>query len=498
MNKIVIIGAGPAGLTAAYEILSRSEDYDVTILEASDKVGGLFRTEYFGGNCLDIGSHRLFSRNSRVIGFWENFLPVQGAPSLDDSMLERDKMYLQDGPDPESDYKVMLIRDEDAGIYGNGRFLSCPVCRKNLGMKASLRAYKSFISHNIPKDNCKNLRDALISHFGDCMYEMLIRGYAEKLLGGDPADFPPETADYILSVIPLSNPKDIFFNTFKQIAPTQFLYPKYGAGQLWDVVAKKVVSLGGKIKLGCPVLSLNSKENHIHTVTYLEDGKKRQIMSNICISTLSLRDVVSSVHGEKMDPEIFEAADALKFRNLITAGISLKELSIPLRTASRSIGSVPPYTRIYISDEQIAANQIQIYNNISPYTVENPVDTIWLGMDFYCDSSDELWNKTDEEIEHFAIGNLVDMGFVDSVESIIKTFSLKVANAFPVIAPAPTNKIISFLNRFDNLYTIGRNGLHTPLTTDAAILSAFDLTDKILKGKVLIQTLKNYSEQEKR
>ena len=189
----IIIGAGPAGLTAAYELLTKSDDIVPIILEAEDFVGGISRTATYHGNRMDIGGHRFFSKDDRVVNLWTKFLPVQGAPSIDDKILGREKPLVEGGPDPEKTDDVMLVRDRLSRIIFLRKFFDYPISLKartfiNMGLFRTMRAGFGYIGSCIHKRKEDNLENFYINRFGKPLYEMFFMDYTEKLWGVHPRD----------------------------------------------------------------------------------------------------------------------------------------------------------------------------------------------------------------------------------------------------------------------------------------------------------------------
>ena len=170
MKNVIIIGAGPAGLTAGYELLKRSKDYNVVILEESDEIGGISRTVKHNGNRMDIGGHRFFSKDERVMDWWKNVMPIQGAPSYDDKKLGREKPLAQGGPDPEKEDRVMLVRHRVSRIYYLKKFFDYPVSMKwqtfkNMGFVRTMKAGFSYIYSALFKRKEDCLENFYINRF---------------------------------------------------------------------------------------------------------------------------------------------------------------------------------------------------------------------------------------------------------------------------------------------------------------------------------------------
>lgn len=262
MNKVVIIGAGPAGLTAAYELLNGSKEYEVLILEESNTVGGISRTVQYNGNRMDIGGHRFFSKDDRVMSWWTNQLPLQGAPAFDDKKLGRDSACVNGGPDPDTDDEVMLRRNRISRIYYNKHFFDYPISMKaqtfiNMGFAQTMKAGFSYLGscvHKLPEDSLENF---YINRFGKVLYSMFFEGYTEKLWGRHPREISADWGSQRVKGLSIT---ELVKNMLSKIGPVKekevetsliesFLYPKYGPGQLWEQVmpspAKSAMSSKG-------------------------------------------------------------------------------------------------------------------------------------------------------------------------------------------------------------------------------------------------------------
>lgn len=193
MEKVIIIGAGPAGLTAAIELLKNGGDYDVTILEGSQAMGGISQTVRYNGNRMDIGGHRFFSKNQQVMDWWADLMPLQGKPAYDDKKLGHEKPLAENGPDPETEDNVMLVRDRVSRIYYNKHFFDYPISMKpetikNMGFVTTMKAGFSYLWACVFKKPETNLENFYINRFGKVLYSMFFEGYTEKLWGRHPSE----------------------------------------------------------------------------------------------------------------------------------------------------------------------------------------------------------------------------------------------------------------------------------------------------------------------
>ena len=193
MKKVIIIGAGPGGLTAAAEILEQPEDFSVTVLEASDAIGGISQTVRHNGNRMDIGGHRFFSKDDRIMNWWSERMPLQGADSYDDKKLGRSKPLVSTGPDPETQDTVMLKRDRVSRIYYLNKFYDYPISMKmqtfkNMGFARTMKAGFSYLKSAMFKLPETSLENFYINRFGRVLYSMFFEGYTEKLWGRHPRE----------------------------------------------------------------------------------------------------------------------------------------------------------------------------------------------------------------------------------------------------------------------------------------------------------------------
>ena len=263
MKKVIIIGAGPAGITAANELLKDTKgEYDVTILEETERIGGISQTVRYNGNRMDIGGHRFFSKSDEVMNWWSELMPVQGKPSFDDKILGREKPLVENGPDPEKDDKVILVRDRVSRIYYNKHFFDYPVTMsaatiKNMGFLTTMKAGFSYLKSVMFKKPEDSLENFYINRFGKVLYSMFFEGYTEKLWGRHPSEISADWGSQRvkgLSIIAVL--KDMFSKAFggkkssKEVETSlieQFWYPKCGPGQLWEIATDRAIERGAKL-----------------------------------------------------------------------------------------------------------------------------------------------------------------------------------------------------------------------------------------------------------
>ena len=253
MKKVIIIGAGPAGLTAAYNLLKQSNEYEVEILEEMNEIGGISRTVKYKENRMDIGGHRFFSKDQMVQEWWKNIMPIQGEPAYDDKKLGREKTLNHGGPDPEKEDRVMLVRQRVSRIYYKKKFFDYPISMKpqtfiNMGLVKTIKAGCSYLKscvHKLPEDSLENF---YINRFGRVLYSMFFEGYTEKLWGRHPREISADWgAQRVKGLSIRAIIKDMFSKVIsknnREVETSlieEFIYPKYGPGQLWEIVADEI------------------------------------------------------------------------------------------------------------------------------------------------------------------------------------------------------------------------------------------------------------------
>lgn len=539
LKKIVIIGAGPAGITAAYELLKDQDQYEIVILEASDKVGGISRTVRHGQNRIDIGGHRFFSKDDRVMEWWRGILDYQGAPSKDDLILGRESRIVEGGPDPEKTDDVFLIRHRVSRIYYNGKFFDYPISMKpqtfiNMGFLTSMKAGFSYLGsclHKIPETSLENF---YINRFGKKLYSMFFEGYTEKLWGRHPrvisADWGAQRVKG-LSIWALV--KNVFGKLIlkknRQVETSlieEFYYPKHGPGQLWEKALSIAQEKGAKVVFGAKVSGIDLDENGRITTVRCEDGSPYE--ADEVISSMPLKDLLRALDASNgtdgnSDPssdgvseqelttknstvpaEALKIAEGLPYRDFVTVGLLVDRLALKNQTNIKTLGNIVPDCWIYVQDTSVNLGRIQIFNNWSPYMLADPEHSVWIGLEYFCDEGDDFWNMTDEDCIAMATAELRKIGVIDDNAKILETCREKVQKAYPAYFDtySDIDKLIAYLNGIDNLCCVGRNGQHRYNNMDHSMVTAFVAADVIRgTGKKedlwAVNTEKSYHEEKK-
>ncbi len=494
-KKVIVIGGWPAGLTAAYELLSQSDEYDVLLLEESNTFGGISRTVAYHGNRMDMGGHRFFSKIPEVNDWWEKMLPLQGEPSYDDLRLNRDVSLKKGGPDPEKTDFVMLHRHRVSRIFFDGKFYDYPISMKpetfrNMGFAKTIKcgfSYLASVFHKLPENNLENF---YINSFGRSLYSMFFEYYTENLWGRHPSEIDASWGAQRTKGLSVAGIfKDILGKVFhvknRKINTSlleEFKYPKLGPGQLWEITAEKIKELGGTILQNAKVIRLQRNGIRINSVTYVKDGEEFIAEADVVISSMPLRDLVDGMNDVPEEPA--RIAHGLPYRDYMTLGVLVRKLSLENKTNMKTIGNIVPDCWVYVQDRNVRMGRFQIFNNWSPYLVRDIENTVWIGLEYFCNDTDEFWKQSEEEFARLGVEEMLRIGLIASADDVLDTHMERVKKAYPAYFDtySQIDKLISWLNTIDNLYCVGRNGQHRYNNLDHSMLTSFEAIRCILSG----------------
>lgn len=492
-KKALIIGAGPGGLTVAYELLTRT-DIEPIIIEASPEyVGGISRTINYKGNKIDIGGHRFFTKSDRVMKWWLSMLPLQGGYD-DGTKAFRQRILAEVGMDippvnPSDIDRVMLIRKRVSHILFGRNLFDYPISLtpdtlRKLGLLKSFKILLSYLRVAIlPKGNPKNLEEFYISRFGKELYETFFRSYTEKVWGVPCANISAEWGAQRVKGLSLTRAVSHFIRTQlfgKERIKNQetslieyFLYPKFGPGHLWEVVAEEVNKLGSSVLYGHEVVQMTSSNNLITEVEIrdIKTGEIKKIQADYVFSTAPVKDVCKMLSAPQ---DILDISDNLEYRDFVEVGVLLKDLEVSQG------GKKLDDNWIYIQEHDLKVGRIQIFNNWSPYLVADP-NTTWIGMEYFAFEGDPFWTMTDDEIKEFAKKELIKMNFAKK-DSILDATVIRMKKTYPAYFGVYKDfgTVQRYLCSFTNLFPIGRNGMHKYNNQDHSMLTAMVSVDTIL------------------
>ena len=482
-KKVLIIGAGPAGISVGYELLkNKSDDYAVEIFEASGAIGGISQTIDNNGNRMDIGGHRFFSKSDRVMDFWQSIMPVQSA-----------------NLSTQSTDKVILIRNRLSRIYFLKKLFNYPLTLsfdliKNLGLWRCVKIGVSYaVSLLFPYKNVDSLEKFYINRFGRELYNLFFRDYTYKVWGIKPSELSPDWGAQRVKGLSIykavisalkPKPKDFKQKNVETSLIEQFLYPKFGPGQLWECVADEIIKMGGVIHKNAEIVKLNLENGKIDSVKVRFASEKsgessaiRTIKADIFISTMPIKDLFSSMPNAPKN--ISDIATKLEYRDFITMGVLLKKMK----------GKELKDNWIYIQEPFVRVARLQFFHNWSEYMVADSAH-FYVGMEYMCFENDELWSKSDEEFSAFAIDELKKLGFADEGD-IIATHIARIKKAYPSYSGvyAEFGAVRKYLDSIANLYVCGRNGMHRYNNMDHSMLSAFEVVKCIIKNNANKSTI---------
>lgn len=507
----IIIGAGPAGLTAAYQLLKET-DIKPIILEESEFIGGISRTAEYKGNRMDLGGHRFFSKSDEVNALWRELIAVQGAPSFDDKKLGVEKELSEGGPDPEKEDRVMLVRNRISRILFLHKFFDYPISLKaetfiNMGFSRTMKAGFGYLWSALFKKEENSLENFYINRFGRPLYEMFFEDYTENLWGRHPSEISADWGAQRVKGLSLSravwNVISKPFRSKDKVETSlieQYLYPKKGPGQLWEFLADDVRKMGGEILLNTSVRDVRLSENGGRVESVISaDG--REFKADIFMSTMPVKDLVAGM-GDKAPEDVRRVAAGLPYRDYITVGLLVNKLKLENKTKVKTLTGNVPDCWIYVQEREVKLGRLQLFNNWSPYMVKDPEGTMWIGLEYFCNEGDEMWEMSDDEFIKFAIDELASIDVIDKSD-VLDATRIKVKKAYPAYFDtfSEFDTVKNYLSNIENLWCLGRNGQHRYNNMDHSMLTAIEAVRAIKNGSTdktdvwNVNTEKEYHEE---
>ena len=406
----IVIGAGPAGLTAAYELLTRTSLRPI-VLERSTYMGGISRTITYKGNRMDIGGHRFFSKSDRVMNWWLEQVPLAKNGHAGAEL-------------------AMLLRSRKSRIYFLRKFFDYPIqltvaTLRNLGVRRTVRIGFSYAKSALrPIRPVENLEQFFINRFGRELYLTFFKAYTEKVWGVPCDRISAEWGAQRVKGLSVRKAVAHFLKSgvrrlsadFKQKSTEtslieQFLYPRHGPGQMWEEVARKVSMLGGEIITGFEVTGVEACDGRITAVSGTDSaGRQRKFRGDLFFSTMAVKDLVNCLDAP-VPRDVREIATGLMYRDFITVGLLLNKLKV--RERGDPFGKLIADNWIYIQEPDVLAGRLQIFNNWSPHLVKDP-SKVWLGVEYFCNEGDGLWKRSDDDMARLAIDELAKIGIIES------------------------------------------------------------------------------------
>ncbi len=457
-NYAIIIGAGPAGLAAAFRLLENGSGLHPVVLEADSCVGGISRTVEYAGNRLDIGGHRFFTKSQVVNDLWHRVL----SPESGD----------------------FLVRPRVSHIFYNNRFFSYPLSLswatlRNMGFGATLKAGCSYLSARLKKRPEVTLEDFYINRFGRQLYSTFFEDYTTKVWGVHPSGLGADWgAQRVKGLSVTALLKDMLLNALhiknrkkETSLIEQFEYPKFGPGMMWERMADLIEALGGEILLDTRAVALNAdSDGKISSVETIDpDGSRSVRPCRYVFSSMPIKNLVADIRGLSVPEAVAHAAEGLPYRDFITVGLLVEKLKI---------GPVPD-TWIYIQEPGVKAGRLQILNNWSPYMVANPEKYTWIAVEYFCNEGDEMWTTPDPDFISMAINEMVKIGILDSPSDVLDSVEVRMPKAYPAYYGTyrELGIVKEWLDSIGNIFCIGRNGQHRYNNMDHSMLTGLLAAD---------------------
>lgn len=501
MRTVVIIGAGPAGLTAAYQLLKDNNDIQLLIIEQDSQVGGISKTAQHNGNRIDLGGHRFFSKDESINKIWLDTLSLQGE-KINHEIEEPQFNAYPGNADPNVLDDVMLLRRRVSRIYYDGKFFDYPVSLdmdtlKKLGLFTSIKCAFGYIWSCIFKRKGDSLEDFYINRFGKPLYNLFFKEYTTKLWGVPPSQLDASWGaqrvkklslfKMVFGFIAKSLNKNYKTNDTSLIE--QFYYPKFGPGQLWETMAYKIESAGGMFLYNATCSKIIVENNKIKSVVVkTSTDTEKTVDCDYLISSMPIKDLVSALSTD-VPNKVFNIANNLPYRDFITVGVLVDRLKLKNTTKFKTMNNIPPDCWIYVQDGSVKVGRIQIFNNWSPFMVKEPQKNVWIGLEYFCSEQDEFWNQSNNDIAKSALWELDMMGVLDK-DNVIDTVVLRQKKAYPAYFGTYNEfgVVKDYLTKFDNLVCIGRNGQHRYNNMDHSMLTGI-YASKYINGQVPIDVV---------
>lgn len=492
MGTVVIAGAGPAGLTAALELLRRSQHRPV-VFELDSQVGGISKTVNYRGNRMDLGGHRFFSKSDWVMQWWQDILPVAGNPDelqgLTLAYQGGRREFSAPGIGHAEHGGVMLVRPRISRIYYRRKFFDYPLKLSgqtlgNLGWPEAVALGLSYArARAMPRTPEQTLEDFFINRFGHRLYRTFFKDYTEKVWGvpcGDiSADWGAQRVKGLSISRALAHAVRSLVHRTNGIAQKgvetslieRFLYPRLGPGQMWETVAEHVATGGGQIFLRHRIIGVERSGPRIRRVQVMDESDRstRWVECDAFISTMPIRDLMHQLRPD--DSELIRIARGLPYRDFMTAGLVVRSMKVGTQ-ATQNGPRLPPDNWIYVQEPDVRLGRLQVFNNWSPDLVAEP-GTVSLGLEYFCQEGDELWSKPDDEFLEFAATELAKIGLIDRT-AVLDGTVVRVPKAYPAYFGEyrAIGKVRTYLDGIENLYAVGRNGMHRYNNQDHSMLAA--------------------------
>ena len=467
INKSIVIGGGPAGLTAGWKLAK--EHIDVLVVEKYHDVGGIARTEEYKGYRFDIGGHRFFTMVNEVEELWHEWLGSE-----------------------------FVTRPRKSRILYKGKFFNYPLTIVNalsgLGIFESIRIIFSYLKAQVFQRNPEvSFEDWVVNRFGNRLYEIFFKTYTEKVWGIKCTEIRAEWAAQRIKglTLPAAIRNALFppgGNVIKTLIK-EFHYPIKGPGMMWQKVSRLICDGGGRVELNSEAVAINWSNNKVDSVEIKDSSGTRTLQTDYVFSTMALDDLISRFRPSPPQ-DVVNAASGLKYRDFITVVLIV------------DIEEVFDDNWVYIHSPDVMIGRIQNFKNWSLDMVPDEKTTS-LGLEYFCNVGDELWGASDSDLIERAKLEIEIIGLAEQ-SNVIDATVVRQVKAYPVydVEYGPLlDTVRAWLSGFDNFHTIGRNGLHKYNNQDHSMLTALRAVDDAVKGVDVdvwdINTDRSYHEEVK-
>ena len=506
--RAIIIGAGPAGLTAAWELLTRTAIKPI-VLEKSSYMGGISRSVDYKGNRIDIGGHRFFSKSDRVMDWWLSHLPVEQNGETELKIAYQGRTHAVTAttsggsrPSGRADMRdrVMLVRSRKSRIYYLRKFFAYPIrltsdTIRKLGFSRVCRVGLSYLrSAALVTAKPVNLEQFFVKRFGRELYLTFFKSYTEKVWGVPCAEISAEWGEQRIKGLSVRKAilhyvKKAFGTDAKGVSQKdtetslieRFLYPKYGPGQMWEEVARKVLACGGVIvtQFSVDQITLDGKRI-VSAAGTGSDGTRSTFVGDLFFSTMPIQELVRAFDNRVPD-QVRLVSEGLIYRDFVTVGLLVEKLRV--REEDSRGSKLIADNWIYIQEPDVLAGRLQIFNNWSPHMVADQ-SKVWLGVEYFCNENDELWNKSDVDMSRLAVDELARIEILDPAD-VLDSVVIRMPKTYPAYFGSYSNFPIlrQYLDGIENLYLLGRNGMHRYNNQDHSMLTAMVAVDNIIAGR---------------
>jgi protoporphyrinogen oxidase len=343
--------------------------------------------------------------------------------------------------------------------------------------------------------NEKNLEDFFINRFGKELYLTFFKDYTEKVWGVPCNKIKPEWGAQRIKGLSISKAiihalknifsKDASIDQKKTETSLieQFMYPKYGPGQLWEKVAGLIEKKGGEVNLNQRVVGIETNNDKIISITIHNEknDKELKVEGDYFFSTMPVKDLIKSM-GVQVPKEVRKISAGLIYRDFVTVGLLLEKMKIENETKHKTVNKIIPDNWIYIQERDVKVGRLQIFNNWSPYLVKDE-NKVWIGLEYFCSEGDELWEMTDENFSSFAIEEFCKIEMIEK-EDVLDSVVIRMPKTYPAYFGSYDrfDVIREYTDKFENLFLIGRNGMHRYNNQDHSMLTAITASENIINN----------------